>query len=63
MRKYKGIDTNNFIPEFISFIQKSEEIPKSIKSIVLFQFDNDINIIESVIKNKYITPNSIDFTS
>ena len=61
--KYKGIDTNNYIQEFKNFIEQSEEILNSIKSIVLSKFDNDENITESLIKNKYITQNTVDFTS
>ena len=62
---YKGIDTNNFIEEFKSFIEKedknSEEIRKEIKNIITRQIDNNEKLIDSVIEDKSINENTIDF--
>ena len=62
--KCKGIDSNNFLKEFILFNEKNEEIIIiMINRIILSQFDNNTNIIESIIKNNYIDKNTTDFVS
>ena len=48
---YKGIDSNNFISEFKSFIENSESIIKDIQSIILSQIDQNEKVIDSVIKD------------
>ena len=59
---YKGIDSNNFISEFKSFIENSESIIKDIQSIILSQIDNNEKVIDSVIKDgKSINENTTDF--
>ena len=64
--KYKGIDTDNFIEEFKSFIEKedknSEEIIKEIKHIITKQINNNEKLIDSIIEDKKsINENTIDF--
>ena len=64
--KYKGIDTDNFIEEFKSFIEKedknSEEIIKEIKSIITRQIEKNEKLIDSIIEDKKsINENTIDF--
>ena len=62
--KNKGIDNNNFIKEFTNFIENSEnckDIINNIKKIILSQINNNINIIDFIIKNNYINENTIDF--
>ena len=64
--KYKGIDTDNFIEEFKSFIEKedknSEEIIKEIKNIITRQIDNNEKLIDLIIEDKKsINENTIDF--
>ena len=58
---YKSINTDNFIKEFKDFIEKSEEIRKNIKNIILQQIDNKEKISDLIIKNKSINQNTIDF--
>ena len=60
---YKSIDTDNFIKEFKDFIEKSEEIRKNIKNIILQQIDNKEKISDLIIKNRSINQNTIDFIS
>ena len=57
----KGIDINNFIKEFTKFIENSEEIINDFKKIILLQIDNSEKIIDSIITNKSINKNTIDF--
>ena len=58
----KGIDFNNFIQEFESFIGKSEEVIPVIEKIILAQINNNENFIDLIIKDKkLINQNSTDF--
>ena len=61
--KYKGVNSNNFLIKFKSFMESNYEIIKIIKSLLLSQFDNNINISQLIIKNKLIDKNTIDFVS
>ena len=58
---YKEIDTFNFIKEFKSFIEKSDDIIKDIKSIIIRQIDNKAKLIDAVINSRVINQNTIDF--
>ena len=58
----KGIDFNNFIQEFESFIGKSEEIIPVIEKIIKAQINNNENVVDLIIKDKKsINQNSTDF--
>ena len=63
MGKYKGISYDNFKKEFLNYIKKNEAIIEDIKKIILKQIGNSENLVNLIIKNKFIEQNTIDFIS
>ena len=59
--KCKGISTTNFMEKLIDFIENSNELTNDIKRIILSKINNSEKIIDSIIKNKSINQNTIDF--
>jgi len=63
---YKGINGDNFIEQFTSFIEsdseESKEIIKEIKAIIDTQISNNDELINLIIKNRSINKNTIDFS-
>lgn len=63
---YKGINGDNFIEQFTSFIEsdseESKKIIKEIKAIIDTQISNNDELINLIIKNRSINKNTIDFS-
>ena len=57
----KGINSTNFMEKFMNFIENSDELINEIKRIILSKIDNNEKIIDSIIKNKSINQNTVDF--
>ena len=61
--KCKGIDFNNFIKEFKSYIENNEELITDINRIIFSLIGKAENIVNLIIENKSINQNTIDFLS
>ena len=59
----KGIDKNNVIKELKDYIEISNDLIDEIKEIILSKITKSEEIVKSIIENKSINQNTIDFVS